>query len=112
MNRHYTVRIELHNDASAANVYEALHIKMEEYGFTRTIVDYHGAKYHLPDAEYSHVSSDKTLDNILDSAVLATKATIKENTEIANPIGGVHFGILASGNAPRKWHGLTKVIVN
>ncbi len=52
------VRVELHG--ASETTYEALHLAMENLGFSRYIENAHGTKFRLPTAEYginSHLSA-------------------------------------------------------
>jgi hypothetical protein len=69
---------------------------MEEEGFSRQIKSSDGTLYHLPTAEYNR-RSNKTKDQIRDSAAAAASTTGKE------------YGIIVTESAGRSWQGLKKV---
>jgi Endoribonuclease GhoS len=90
----FTVRVELHR--ANQDDYDALHAAMEKRGFSREITSDSGQTYRLPTAEYNR-SSDKTRDEIRDSASAAAKTT------------GKGFGILVTEAVARCWQGLKEV---
>jgi len=66
---------------------------MEARGFTRTITDNFGNKYHLPTAEYNFVG-DLILNQVLERAKAAAVLT------------GRDYSVLVTESKGRTWHNL------
>jgi hypothetical protein len=89
----FTVRVELHGDASG-EVYKTLHTAMEMEGFTRTITETAtGLEFQLPMAEYN-ITADRTKSQILSSAKRAARQVNRS------------FSILVTKSAGRIWYNL------
>ena len=72
----FTVRVELHQAIGAD--YDALHVAMEQKGFSRLITADNGHTYHMPWAEYNG-SGNLTSAQVLDAARAAANTTGKQN---------------------------------
>lgn len=90
----FTTRIELHDNASYWD-YARLHEAMEENGFSRYIVSTSGVKYHLPEAEYYSLGTNRA--EVLFLAKTAAKTT------------GNSFSVLVTGDSGMIWEGLAPV---
>lgn len=72
----FTVRVELHQAVGAE--YDALHVAMEQKGFSRLITGDNGLTYHMPWAEYDG-SGNLTSAQVRDIARAAANTTGKAN---------------------------------
>jgi hypothetical protein len=87
----FTVRIELHN--ATWDDYTALHVAMEQKGFSRLIQGENGRTYHLPWAEYTG-TGNLSCAQVRDIAQTAANQTGKKNS------------ILVTEAVSRAWSGL------
>jgi hypothetical protein len=71
----FNVRVELLHHADG-NDYERLHARMRAQGFATAIVAANGSRYHLPPAEYVHVSAEAT-QQVRDRATRVAQAGLR-----------------------------------
>jgi hypothetical protein len=73
----YIARVELHS--ATWNDYEQLHATMQQRGYSRTIQSSDGKWYQLPTGTYVVAGTDSSLQNALNAATEAAKATGRQS---------------------------------
>jgi hypothetical protein len=87
----FITRVELH-DANEGD-YEILHEKMEEFGFSRTILSDRNVEYHLPTAEY-YFGGNNTPEKVCQLAIKAATKTKRKHSILLSLSSEIYFANL------------------
>ena len=90
----YIARVELHY--ATDDDYQTLHGAMAQRGYARTITGDDGSTYYLPTGTYDMTSSGMSLQQALDAAIAAAKATSNS------------YEIIVAERGAATWVGLTR----